>query len=199
MRVIEGKRVRDIPAAEIATWANKYQEITVDLGAGDGRFVRHQARQNSESGAIAVDLCETTLRAGARAAADNAMFVVADALTLPREWGEIATRVSINFPWGSLLRGLIRGDERFLDGLIAVGRRRAAFDFMVNAGALAETGLSLDAAGNRIMAMLRNHGVSVGPMAVIGAADLRRQPTSWAKRLAFGRDPRAIWITAKLI
>jgi hypothetical protein len=35
-------------------------------------------------------------------------------------------------------------------------------------------------------------------MSMLGAAELRRMPTSWAKRLAFGRDPRAIRIEAKL-
>ena len=198
MRIVKGKQVRRMDAAEVAAWAARYPETTVDLGAGDGRFVRHLARQHPGLGAIGVDLCEANLRLGSRAAADNALFVVADALALPAELGRVATHVTVNFPWGSLLRGLLAGHQGLLAGLAAVARGGATLDIRLNAGALAEAGWTLEAGSERVAAVLRDAGVDVRAMSVLGPAELRRWPTTWAKRLAFGRDPRAVRIEGRL-
>ncbi len=198
MRIVTGKHVRRMDAAEVAAWAAAYQGTTIDLGAGDGRFVRHLARQHPEVGAIGVDLCEANLRIASRAAPDNALFVVADALALPDELPRVATRVTVNFPWGSLLRGLLAGHPGLLAGLGAIARGGTSLEIRLNAGALAEAGWTLEAGSERVTAVLRDAGVNVGATGVLGAADLRRWPTTWAKRLAFGRDPRADRIDAML-
>ena len=198
MRIVEGKRVRQMGAAELETWTAGYQGTTIDLGAGDGRFVWHLAKEQPGFAAIGVDLCEANLRHASRAAADNALFVVADALALPAELGRVATHVTVNFPWGSLLRGLLAGHQGLLAGLAAVARGGATLDIRLNAGALAETGWTLEAGSERVAAVLRDAGVGVRATSVLGPAELRRWPTTWAKRLAFGRDPRATRIVGTL-
>ena len=190
MRTVNGKHVRQMDAAEVAAWAADQRETIVDLGAGDGRFVRHLARQPGV-GAIGVDLCEANLRIASRAAGGNALFVVADALALPGELSRVATRVTVNFPWGSLLRGLLSGHPGLLAGLGAIGRGGTSLEIRLNAGALAEAGWTLEAGSERVAAVLRDAGIYVGATRILGPADLRRWPTTWAKRLAFGRDPRA--------
>ena len=198
MRIVNGKQVRRMAAAEIATWAAAYGETTVDLGAGDGRFVRRLAKERPALGAIGVDLNAENLGAASRGAGGNALFVVADALALPEELNRVATRITINFPWGSLLRGLLTGHPGLLAGLGAIGRDGTGLEIGLNAGALAEAGWTLEAGTERVAAVLREAGVDVGATRLLGAADLRRWPTTWAKRLAFGRDPRASRIEAAL-
>ncbi|HLJ80162.1 MAG TPA: hypothetical protein VKT52_01670, partial [Ktedonobacterales bacterium] len=57
---------------------------------------------------------------------------------------------------------------------------------------LAEQGWSLEHGAARVQQRLRAAGVDLrAPIALDGYA-LRTYPTTWAKRLAFGRDPRAI-------
>ena len=198
MRIVDGKHVRQMDATEVAAWSAGYQATTLDLGAGDGRFVRHLARQHPGCAAIGVDLCAANLQAASRSAAGNALFVVADALALPAELSRVATRVTINFPWGSLLRGLLTGHPGLLAGLAAVGRGETTLEIGLNAGALAEAGWTLAAGSERVTAVLRAAGVTVRATSILGPADLRRWPTTWAKRLAFGRDPRAVRIEATL-
>ena len=198
MRIVEGKHVCRMDAAVVAAWTASYAETTVDLGTGDGRFVRHLATQYPRFGAIGVDLCEANLRTASRAAAANALFAVADALALPEELSRVATRVTINFPWGSLLRGLLSGHAGLLAGLGAIASDRARLEVRLNAGALAETGWTLEAGSARVMAVLRDAGIDVIATSVLDASELRRWPTTWAKRLAFGRDPRAVRIDATL-
>lgn len=198
MRIVGGTGPRRMDAAEVAAWAAGYAAMVVDLGAGDGRFVRRLAGQCPAVGAIGIDLVEASLRPASRTAAGNALFVVADALALPQELGGVATRITVNFPWGSLLRGLLDGHPGLLAGLGLVGRDGVAVEIVVNAGALAEAGWPFAAGGERVAAVLRDAGAAVGPVRLLGPADLRRWPTTWAKRLAFGRDPRAVRIEARL-
>ena len=196
--MVKGKKSRQIDAEEVAAWSANYQEIMVDLGAGDGRFVRALATKRPGCGAIAVDLCEANLRMASRFAAGNVLFAVADALALPPELSGVATHVAINFPWGCLLRGLLDGHPGLLSGLEVTGSGVTPLDIMLNAGALAEAGWTLEAGGERVVAKLWEAGIDVAAPRVLGAADLRRSQTTWGKRLAFGRDPRAVRIDATL-
>lgn len=202
MQIVNGKTVRHVGAAEIAAWAAEYRELTLDLGTGDGRFVGRLAERCPEAGAIGVDLCAANLRAAARTAPANARFVVADALALPEELAGVATRIVVAFPWGSLLRGLVAGHPGLLAGLAMAGRPGAAVEIEVilNAGALAEAGCPFAAGGERVAATLRAAGFRPGRPQALGPADLRQAAvaTTWAKRLAFGRDPRAIRLAGAL-
>jgi 16S rRNA (adenine(1408)-N(1))-methyltransferase len=67
--------------------------VTVDLGTGDGRAVL------------------------AEAAARPDRLVVAAAEALPAELDGVADLVTVQFPWGSLLRGLLAADPRVMGGL----------------------------------------------------------------------------------
>lgn len=197
MDAVTGKHARMIDAATIAAWAADYQATHIDLGTGDGRFVQHLARACPERAVIGIDTCRDNLRATSRTAPANALFVVADALTLPAGL-PVATHLTINFPWGSLLRGLVEGDTGLLTGLVALGQSGASLRIWLNAAGLAEVGLSLEKGSEQVGSVLRRAGVEVGPPRFLGPGQLRDCPTTWAKRLAFGRDPRAVELRAML-
>lgn len=198
MRVVVGKRTEQKDAAAIASWVAAYDERIVDLGAGDGRFVRHIARRHPERAAIGVDLEAANLCSASRTATGNASFAVADAVALPDELRGVATEVTILFPWASLLRGLVTGTPGLLTGLGALGNGATPLSMAVNAGALAEAGWSLEEGAARIAAVLRGASITVRTTRSLGQAEIGRWPTTWAKRVAFGRDPRAILIEATL-
>ena len=198
MRIITGNLVRELAAADMSAWSGRHPETTLDLGTGDGRFVRHLAQKHPNRGAIGVDLCAANLRTASRRPPSNAMFVVADALALPEELTGAATAVTITCPWGSLLRGLLTGHAGLLAGLNLIRRGRTPLQITLNAGALAEAGWALDVGSERVAATLRDAGIDVLATRRLGPADLRTMPATWAKRLAFGRDPRAVRLDASL-
>jgi 16S rRNA (adenine(1408)-N(1))-methyltransferase len=45
------------------------------------------------------------------------LFVQAAVEKLPREFDGIASELSVQFPWGSLLQGVIRGEQQVLENL----------------------------------------------------------------------------------
>ena len=106
----------------------------IDLGTGDGRFVLATAAAEPATLVIGIDAsADAMAEASARAARSprrgglpNALFVAAAAEAPPAELLGIASRVVVQLPWGSLLRGALALDEevaRGIAGLVAPGGR----------------------------------------------------------------------------
>jgi 16S rRNA (adenine(1408)-N(1))-methyltransferase len=171
--------------------------VLLDLGTGDGRFVDDWARRGPAGLAIGIDACREQLAERSRRAPANALYLIANALALPAELDGLATRLTINFPWGSLLTGLLAGDSALCSRLPMLTRPGARLEVRLNAGALAEAGWTLEAAGVRIRQVLRAAGFAISAPVPLGAAELCACPTSWARRLAVGRDPRALSLLGK--
>jgi 16S rRNA (adenine(1408)-N(1))-methyltransferase len=85
--------------------------------------------------AEATRMAEASRRAGRSAAKGgrpNARFLMAAAETLPDGLAGLADVVTINFPWGSLLRGLVRGERWLLDALAGISRPGAEIRALVS-------------------------------------------------------------------
>ena len=113
---------------------------------------------------------------------------------MPRELSGLISHVSINFPWGSLLESLLANDPALMEGLAAMASDQASIEVHLNGGALSEAGVELEAGAEQIHSNLLRGGWRVRDPQRMDASSLRRFPSTWARRLAFGRDPRAVWI-----
>lgn len=108
--------------------------MTIDLGAGDGRAVLARAAREPGTLVLGVDAVAAAMSEASRRAArsptrgglPNARFVVAAAEDPPAELHGLAAEVTVNLPWGSLLRGCLGADEVVAAGiatLVATGGR----------------------------------------------------------------------------
>jgi 16S rRNA (adenine(1408)-N(1))-methyltransferase len=194
MEIIRGKQASFMDTSALAECLIGYDTLHIDLGTGDGRFVQHMARTHPNTFVMGIDACRENLQDVSRHAASNALFVIANARALPSELYGLASHITINFPWGSLLEGLLAADEALLSGLISLARSEAALEVRLNGGAVAEVGWSLEAGAERIQAVLAANGFMMRRPQVMTASELKAFPTTWAKRIAFGRDPRAIYL-----
>ena len=196
---IRGKTSAEIDANSLADIVAPYGDVLVDVGTGDGRYAMHVARTRPTWFALGVDACRENLRKASRKAPTNALYVIANALALPKEeLGGMASRVTINFPWGTLLTGLLDAEPMLLEGLLAIARPGAALEIRLNAGALTESGHTLESGSARVRRALHEGGFDVGDPLPLYASELRRCHSTWAKRLAYGRDPRAVYLRAML-
>ncbi len=192
METIRGRQSREMNAAELNQILAGCKNIWLDLGTGDGRFICKSAEKHKDRFFIGIDSCRENLRVNSQRKITNALFVIASAQSLPRELNGSASHVNINFPWGSLLESLLTDDVCLLNGLLRVTRPCAGMDVHLNADALATTGWDLEPGADRIERALNAAGWKTRSRSSLDASDLRGIPTTWAKRLAFGRDPRAI-------
>jgi hypothetical protein len=196
MEGIQGRHALSIDADELARRLAGYDEVELDLGTGDGRYVRSVAHAHPRRFVVGVDACRENLREVSRRAPPNALYLIANALALPGELDGLASRLAINFPWGSLLAGLLDVESGLPRRLTALVREGAVVQIRLNAGALAEAGYALDEGGRLVRRVLSAVGFAVGPPEPLGPAELRELPTTWAHRLAFGRDPRTLSLRA---
>jgi 16S rRNA (adenine(1408)-N(1))-methyltransferase len=196
MEGIQGRRALQIDADELARRLAGYSEVELDLGTGDGRYVRSVALAHLQRFVIGVDACRENLRELSRRPLPNALYVIANALALPSELDNIATRLTICFPWGTLLTALLDERSPLLQRLAGLLRERAIVEIRLNAGALAEAGYTLEQGGRLVQRALRAAGLEVDQPKPLGPAELRALPTTWAHRLAFGRDPRTLELRA---
>lgn len=192
MQTIRGRLSREMNGIELQEALARYEHISLDLGTGDGRFICKSAERDKNRFFIGVDACRENLHAYSRQGLSNTLFVIASAQALPSELNGLASHLSINFPWGSLLGSLLGSDMCLINSLVRVTRPCAGMDVHLNADALAAAGWDLESGANRIEGVLNEFGWKSKSRSCLNACDLRAIPTTWAKRLAFGRDPRAI-------
>jgi 16S rRNA (adenine(1408)-N(1))-methyltransferase len=194
MESIQGQRAVWIDAPALYDRLAGYQEVLLDIGTGDGHFVRQMAEECPARFVIGVDACREHLRANSRTAPPNALYLIADARALPCALAGRATHITINFPWGSLLSGLLAGEATLPERIAAVARPGARLELRLNAGALAEAGWELDDGGEQARLALGMAGFRMRLALAWGPSELRACPTTWAKRLAYGRDPRGVYV-----
>lgn len=198
METIRGRRSLDLDFNGLTERLTGYNRIVLDLGTGDGRYVHCLAERNPSWFVIGVDSCRENLHVHSRTKLPNMLFVIASAQDLPRELNGLISHITINFPWGSLLDGLLSSDSMLMRGLESISRSAASLDVCLNGGALAEVGQSLENGTHRIYDNLMRSGWQVNTPGLMNAHALRTFPSTWARRLAFGRDPRGMIINGWL-
>ena len=100
----------------------------IDVGTGDGRAVLETAARQPSTLVLGMDASAPAMAEASRRAArharkgglPNAGFVVAAAEAPPVELVGLADALTVLFPWGSLLRGVLGRDEAVAAGLDSV-------------------------------------------------------------------------------
>lgn len=141
-------------------------------------------------------MAEASRRAIRREALPNALFVVAAAESLPPELRGFADQVTIHFPWGSLLLGLLRADPAIVGGLVEVTRPGAEVTLLLSVTDRDRLdGLrDLDEpAIEELSRRLDRYGLRSLEARAAGKTDLEAAHSSWSKRLGAG-STRATWV-----
>ena len=197
MEIIRGKASLDLDLTELKERLTNYKRITLDLGTGNGKFAFCHADKFPDRFVIGVDSCRENLHEYSRAKLPNLLYIIASAQNLPQELNGLISHVTINFPWGSLLESLLTGDIRLMRGLKSISRSATTIEIRLNGGALTEVGWDLEAGAKQIYSNLLQADWQVNIPTLMNTNALRSFPSTWAKRLAFGRDPRAIEINGR--
>jgi 16S rRNA (adenine(1408)-N(1))-methyltransferase len=190
-----------------------YDGVTVDLGAGDGLFALRYAREHPRRFVIAIEPVRENVReASAKAAkkperggAPNALYVTASIEMLPDELRAVADEILVTLPWGSLMRGIILGDEAVLSAIASLGRDGAAvrivlntriFDDPVPIEARDLPELSPEYARSTLAPAFERAGMRVDEARWMEAEEVASLGTTWAKRLSHRSPPRSLVIVA---
>jgi len=185
--------------------------VVVDIGTGDGRFVYNCARANPKKFYIGIDANTKPLekismkatRKTSRGGLPNVLFIQAAVENLPEELNEIADEIHIHFPWGSLLRAVVAGDETVLQSL----RRICAPDCFVEIvigideerdkseiERLELSQLSLNYLEDVLISKYETAGFEILEKGILSSSDWSKLETSWARKLRAGENRRVTYL-----
>ena len=174
--------------------------VVVDIGTGDGRFVYRSAQENPNNFYIGIDANTKPLekismkatRKTSKGGLPNVLFVQAAVENLPEELNETADEIHIHFPWGSLLRAVILGDESVLQSL----RRICAPDCLVEIvigideerdkseiERLELPQLSPNYLEDVLIPKYETAGFEILEKGILSSSDWSKLETSWARKL----------------
>ena len=165
--------------------------MAVDLGTGDGRHVLATAAGQPDTLAIGVDanaaaMADSSRRAWRRDALPNALFVVAAAERPPDALQGLAGSLTVNFPWGSLLRGLLGEDDAVLGGVARLMAPGAEGTVLLSVAA--RDGVRPVPPRASLGVAYARHGLDLVEMRRATPEEVGASGSSWAKRLRAGRD-----------
>lgn len=123
-----------------ACLAGDWTAVLVDVGTGQGRFVLDAAREDSARLVVGIDaVAENMAKSAQKANASpkkggllNALFVRAAAEKLPGPFEATADTLTVQYPWGSLMRIVSEPSVNHLRGLRAVCKPGAGLALYLN-------------------------------------------------------------------
>jgi 16S rRNA (adenine(1408)-N(1))-methyltransferase len=173
------------------------------VGTGDGRAVLAAAARDRQTLAIGIDADAASMFESSRRAAraeskgglPNALFVIAAAEALPDALCGLARRVTVQFPWGSLLRGCLGADPRVAAGIGSLMRPGAALELLLapaDRDHLAGLPTQIDGISSAAADAFAAVGIILDEAREATPAEIRACRSSWARRLAPGRIDRSV-------
>lgn len=214
LRLIRAGREGTVAPADLETLAADHAACHVDIGCGDGLYPYRLARDRPDILALGIDAAADNLwptarkaaRKPAKGGAGNCAFLIAAVEALPETLPPIADRITVLFPWGSLLRGLIAADSAVLRPVSRLARPGAALSCLVNLHTFQAAGLRAaadlpDLTEDHVQSVLvpgfTAHGWAIETAAPLGDRPLPAR-TSWGQRLTKGSERATFEISAKM-
>ena len=202
--VLCGKTAKEIQKSDLDSLTTKYANICIDIGTGDGKNIYRKARQDKETFYIGLDPVKDNMEDIAvkmakkpeKGGLDNALLVISTAENLPSELYGIADRVTVLFPWGVLLEGIVKPEEEFINAVKKAAKPGAEFEFITTYSANCEENmmeirgmpeLSIDYFNGEYKDKLNKCGLTVNNTELLDNEFVKGFDSKWARRLAFGR------------
>src|SRR5688572_29907259 len=127
-------------------------------------------------------MATSSRRAARRGALPNALFAVATAED-PALSG-LADEITVNFPWASLLRGVLGRDEAVLAGIARLAAPGASVTALVSV--VERDGVAAMPEADELATEYARHGLRLVDATPATAAQVAASGSSWAKRLRAG-------------
>lgn len=184
------------------------------MGTGDGLFVYKCAQSDPRKFCIGIDanrrplekISEKIHRRPAKGGLPNVLFARAAVEGLPDELDGIACEVLVQFPWGSLLRGVAAGDEVVMRNLRKICAPRACLQITIGLELerdrhqwerLELPRISADYVNTLLDLRYRKTGFRVVAVDESSLSQRTELQTSWARRLQSGSGRSFIRIVAE--
>ncbi|AMP20596.1 hypothetical protein AZF37_04890 [endosymbiont 'TC1' of Trimyema compressum] len=199
MEILKGKKI--IELLNFKELLSCYSEVLIDIGTGNGRYPYQYAKKNPNSLAIGIDPAGNNMmieysvksqRKPSKGGLDNVLYCVAAIESIPEELADIGDKITVNLPWGSLLEGIVKGENFILNAIVKMAKKNCSFRAVFSYTELHESGeierrtlpeLSTSYIENTLIPYYNNAGIIITEIKLFSNEDLRKLNTLWAKKL----------------
>ncbi len=185
--------------------------IIVDIGTGDGEFVYKIAKDKPDRFVIGIEphhrglerISARVYKKPSKGGIKNALFVLSKIEEMPEELNGIANQVFINFPWASLLKSLLLAEDAAWRPIKRICKDGAFIDVIFACEASTELNefkklglpvINIAYLKNILAVKLANKGLKVLEIKDVNYEYIKKYPTSWAKKLGYGRDRKYFYL-----
>jgi len=182
----------------------KEKGIILHIGTGDGKFSYELARKYKNRFIIGIDSSKENLKdistriykKESKGGLANMLFINANIFDLPEELKGIANQIFINFPWGSLLKGIVTADELTWNNIKKVSKKGTlieiifGYDAQTDKTEIERLGLpemNLNYLKTILLPELKLKGFEIKQLSEITSDNFKKFPSSWAKKMSFGK------------
>jgi len=204
IKIINGKNTKSLSEESFSDLVVKFENVCVDIGTGNGTYVYKQAIKNTNVLFIGIDpVKENMIKVSSKIVKRyknslcNILLMISSVENIPSALNGIADRITIYFPWGILLEGIVKPIEYLMKKIVCVAKDKASFDFI--------TTYSENCDGNEIIKRrlpeidssyfdekytkkLNEIGLILKSVNVLSNNELKNFDSQWAKKLAFGKS-----------
>lgn len=163
------------------------------------------AKENPDSLIIGIDPCHKNLidisakilKKPEKGGLSNALFILANAENLPYELTNLVDKIYINFPWGSLLQGIVLFEEKIWNNIKKICKKNTTIEIIFGYNILYDK-KEIDRLGLPILGesylkynmipKIQNLGFKIMNIKKVSPKELNNYSTTWAKKLSFGQN-----------
>ncbi len=215
LKQITGKQIKQLSTEKFEAVRRKFAQVAVDLGTGDGKFAYEYAKAHPDIFVIGIDADKSQAedvsykasRKPAKGGLENVIFLWAKAEELPIELSGVADEIYVNFPWGSLLAGVIIPENLVLTQIKTIAKPGAALHIYVSydakfeeekIGELDLPELSLDYLQNELTKKYKESGIMIQESRKLNKDESKNLISSWPKRILSKRERDVYYIQAAI-
>jgi len=137
---IKKRTTQPVNQVQFEQLCSPYSRICLDLGTGDGKFPYNEAKKDPKTLFLGVDICpqamcEISIKAAkkpARGGVSNVGLIYSTVEDLPQFLVNVADKITINYPWSSLLRDLISPKKTILQRIGQLGKNQSTIELSIN-------------------------------------------------------------------
>ena len=214
MQILKGKKNIELVKNDFHNLIKPYEQIAIELGCGDGKFIYKLAKENKNWFCIGIDANQKNLekyskkihRKTEKGGLDNIIYIISRIEQLPNELRNIANYIYIHFPWIGLLKGLLALENmkntkntknEILQSIINLTLSDAIIELLFNYAIQYEPQtmeqldlpeLSLDYCNNILAKQYANWGLEIIEVSILSIEEIKKLKSTWGKKLIANRS-----------
>lgn len=123
-------------ADQLPAALDSFERVAVDVGCGDGKYALRLAQRDPDRLVVGVDAettrLERTLATARKRRLANLLFLGWSMDSALPVLGDAVDEIHVVMPWGTLLDGVLGGNDAVLSHILELGRPVATYEAIVN-------------------------------------------------------------------